>query len=168
MYSMVTIVSNTILYIWKLLRVYLKSVHHRKNVYQSVHCDHFIVYKNIKLCCISETNIMLFFLYLKYHISVISQVLIKKICKSPNTESASYLLIIIIFPYCIDYFYIHIHTCIKIFITWLFTVRRLMIYDKENIGFSPKYFGRIFPTEWKDLHEILRFHKKIHGETLHL
>ena len=47
---------------------------------------------------------MLFFLYLKYHISVISQVLIKKICKSPNTESASYLLIIIIFPYCIGYF----------------------------------------------------------------
>ena len=33
MYNMVNIVNNTVVYIWKLLRVYLKSSHHKKTNY---------------------------------------------------------------------------------------------------------------------------------------
>lgn len=61
MYSMVTIVSNTILCIWKLLRK-LPPEKYFVTMVMDIHytnCDHFIIYANIDLlCCIPEANIM--------------------------------------------------------------------------------------------------------------
>ena len=69
MYSSVTIVNNTVLHIWKLLRVDLKSSHHKKKILlklgmvtdtNKTSCDeHFTVSTNISsLCCTPETNII--------------------------------------------------------------------------------------------------------------
>ena len=62
-------VNNTVLNIWKLLEVNLKSCHHKKkfsyymvmdvNYYYTYCSDHFAIYKDIESsCCTSETNIM--------------------------------------------------------------------------------------------------------------
>ena len=67
MYSLVTIVNNTVLHIWKLLREWNFSsqkkifvTYYDMNV--KIYCgDHFIMYTNIKsLCWTVEINIMLY------------------------------------------------------------------------------------------------------------
>ena len=75
MYSMVNIVINTVLHIYKLLQVNLKSSHHKKkekNLWlcmvidgNQTYCDvHFAIHTNVKsLNCTPETNIVFYVNY---------------------------------------------------------------------------------------------------------
>lgn len=65
MYSMVTIVTNIVLHIWKLIRVYLNSPHHKKKLTtvmdaNYIYCGaHFVMYINTESCCTPKINIVL-------------------------------------------------------------------------------------------------------------
>lgn len=66
MYSMVTIVTNIVLLILKLIRVYLNSPHLKKKNLTTVmdanyvYCGaHFVMYINTESCCTLEINIVL-------------------------------------------------------------------------------------------------------------
>ena len=72
MYNVVTIVNNTVLYVWKLLREQILKVFITRKKGNCVSwwiltygCDHFAIYTNIKLsCCTPETNMKLYVNYI--------------------------------------------------------------------------------------------------------